>query len=164
MVTDVGEICREFKSKREFGGNEGGTHGGGSGGGNTGLGVLIGVTGATVRRHEEADSSVVVCLRLAKEEGVVIGGGEGRDGEVEDFGEKVVGSRPTHRSGPYPSHSLESSESSNGGSSTQHSHSMASSRPATVMSSPLRRRVGLDEAYGLGCRGGLSNVQANPFR
>jgi hypothetical protein len=55
MVTDVGESGREVKSKREFGGNEGGTHGGGSGGGNTGSGVLIGVTGATVRRHEEAE-------------------------------------------------------------------------------------------------------------
>ena len=39
MVTDVGEIGREVKSKREFGGNDGGTHGGGLGGGNTGSGV-----------------------------------------------------------------------------------------------------------------------------
>ena len=39
MVTDVGEMCGEVKSKREFGGNDGGTHGGGSGGGNTGTGV-----------------------------------------------------------------------------------------------------------------------------
>ena len=38
-MTDVGEIGREVKSKREFGGNDGGTHGGGSGGGNTGSGV-----------------------------------------------------------------------------------------------------------------------------
>ena len=134
-MTDVGESGREVKSKREFGGNEGGTHEGGSGGGNTRSGVLIGVTGATVRRHEEADLSVVVWLRLAKEEGVVVGGGEWRDGEVEDFREEVVGSGPTHRSGPYTSLSSESSESSDGVSSTQHSHSMASSRPATVMSS-----------------------------
>jgi hypothetical protein len=134
-VTDVGEIGREVKSKREFGRNEGGTHGGGSGGGNTGSGLLIGVTGAAVRRHEEADPSVVVWVRLSKEEGVVVGGGVGRDGEVEDFGEEVVWSGPTHRLGPYPSHSSESSESTDGVSSTQHSHSMASSRPATVMSS-----------------------------
>ena len=52
MVTDVGEIGREVKSKREFGGNEGGTQGGGSGSGNTVAGVLIVDAGLTVRRHE----------------------------------------------------------------------------------------------------------------
>ena len=95
-MTDVGKSGREVKSKREFGGNDGETHGGGSGGGKTRSGVLIGFTGATVRRREEAGSSVVVWVRLSNEEGVVVGGGEGRDGEVEDFGKAVVGSGPTH--------------------------------------------------------------------
>ena len=87
---DVGEIGREVKSKREFGGNEGGTQGGGSGGGNTMTGVLIGGSGVTVRRHEEVDTSCVVCCRLSKEEGGMVGGGEGRDGELEDLGKELV--------------------------------------------------------------------------
>jgi hypothetical protein len=60
---------------------------------------------------------------------------EGEDGEEEEGGGEVICSGPTHRSEPYPSHSSESSESLDGVSSTQQSHSMASSRPATVMSS-----------------------------
>ncbi len=66
-MTDVGEIGRDVKSKREFGGNEGGTQGGGSGSGNTMTGVLSVDTGLTVRRHEEGDTSCVVCCRLSKE-------------------------------------------------------------------------------------------------
>jgi len=107
MVMDVGETAREVKSKREFGGNEGGTQGGdsvggntvtggtqggGSGGGNTMTRVLIGGSGTTVRRHEEADAdaAVVVWCVLSKEEGGMVGGGEGRDGEVEDHGIEMV--------------------------------------------------------------------------
>ena len=147
-MTDVGETAREVKSKREFGGNEGGTEGGGSGGGNSETGVLIGGSGVTVTPMRVGTqpcmlvcssplvgTSWLVCCRLAKEEGGMAGGGEGRDGEVEEFGGELIWSGPTHRSGLYPSHSSESSESSDGVSSIQHSHSMASSRPATVMSS-----------------------------
>ena len=105
MVMDVGETAREVKSKREFGGKEGGTQGGdlgggntvtggaqggGSRGGNTVTGVLIGGSGATVRRHEEADAAVVVWCMPSKEEGGMAGGGEGRDGEVEDRGNEMV--------------------------------------------------------------------------
>ena len=89
-MTDVGEIGREVKSKRECGGNEGGTQGGGSGGGNTLMGVRIGDSGATVRRHEEVGTPCVVWCRLSKEEGGMVGGGEGRDGELEDLGKELV--------------------------------------------------------------------------
>ena len=89
-MTDVGETAREVKSKREFGGNEGGTQGGGLGGGNSMTGVLSGGSGVTVQRHEGVDTSWLVCCRLSKEEGGMAGGGEGRDGEVEDRGNEMV--------------------------------------------------------------------------
>ncbi len=119
-MTDVGETAREVKSKREFGGNEGGTEGGGSGGGNSVTGVLIGGSGVTgtpmhvgtqqcvlvrsfsspmrvgtqpcvlVCRSPLVDTSWLVCCRLAKEEGGMAGGGEGRDGEVEECGNEMV--------------------------------------------------------------------------
>ncbi len=90
MVTDGGEIGRVVKSKRELGGNEGGPQGGGSAGGNTVTGVLIGGSGPTIRRHEEADASVVVWWRLSKEEGAVVGGAEGIYGELEDLVKELV--------------------------------------------------------------------------
>jgi len=61
-----------------------------TGGGNSVTGVLSGGSCRTVRRHEEVDTSCVVCCRLLKEEGGMAGGGEGRDGEVEERGNEMV--------------------------------------------------------------------------